>query len=111
MISQFEEIIPRYYPTVADTPETWTVGASTSAWGARLSSESTDTAAEWGVDATSEKWLNVGTGSTRTIASRGSLTQTGGSIQILDIRAGIGASYLQPTGTYEVTIQLTASTH
>lgn len=101
------DTIAAYTPAVANTPETWSVAASASEWGGRLRSSSTDTASEWGTDASSDKWLNIAT-SARTIVTRASRTSVSGSSEIVQFRVEIGASALAPTGTYTVTVTMTA---
>jgi hypothetical protein len=108
MINQYEETIAAYTPAVADVPDTWSIAATDSEWGARLRSSSTDTAAEWGTDGSSDKWLNVRTASARTIVTRSSKTTGGGSDEILQFRVEIGSLKEQPTGNYGVTVVMTA---
>lgn len=107
LISQNEDVISPFTPSVANVPDTWSVAAADSEWGGRVRSTSTDTAAEWGVDGVSPKWLNVGTGSTRTIVSRNSATPLTGSIQIMQFRAEIGSAHFQVNGTYQTTVTFT----
>lgn len=107
LINQYNDVIGPFSPSVADTPDTWSVAASSAAWGARLSSASTDTNAEWGTDGASEKWLNVATAA-RTIVSRATPTSGGGSTEILQFRAEVGPSGFKPTGTYQATVTMTA---
>ena len=102
------DTVAAYTPAVANTPETWSVAAADSEWGARLKSASTDAAAEWGTDSSTEKWLNVAT-SARQIVSRASATGGGGSDEIIDFKVEIGSNYFQPTGTYTVNITITAT--
>jgi hypothetical protein len=103
------DTIAAYTPAVADTPETWSVASDASEWGARLKSASTDAAAEWGTDGTSEKWLNVAT-TPRQIVSRTTETDAAGSSEIVAFKAEIGASKFQPTGSYTVNVTVTATT-
>ncbi len=104
MISQFEDTIGPFSPSVVGVPETWTVAATTSEWGGRLKSSSTDSAVQWGTDLTSEKWLNVGTGSSVLLVNRNSSTAPAGSSEQLQFRAEVGSSKIQPSGTYDVTV-------
>lgn len=106
-MSNGSDTIAAYTPAVANTPETWSVASADSEWGARLKSTSTDTAAEWGTDSTSEKWLDVAT-SARQIVTRG--TETAGSSEIVAFKAEVGASKMQPTGNYTVDITITTTT-
>ncbi len=108
LISQSNETIAPYSPAVAGTPESWTLDPSAAAWGGRLLSASTDTDAMWGVDAISEKWLNVGTGSF-VIVRRTSDTDPSGSFQQIGLRAEVGSSAITPTGLYQTTITVTVS--
>lgn len=107
MISGSDTIGP-YTPASANVPETWSVAAADAEWGGRLRSSSTDVAAEWGTDVTSEKWLNVATAQ-RAIVTRTSRTSVGGSTEIVQFRTEIGASRSQPTGAYSVTVTMTAT--
>lgn len=101
-------VIRPFSPTVTDTPQTWSVAATDSRWGGRLRSTSTDTDVKWGIDNSTDKWLNVGTGS-YTVVSRASRTSVAGSTQILQFRAEVGATAIVPNGVYETTVTLTAS--
>ncbi len=100
------DTIAAYTPSVADTPETWSVAASDSEWGARLKSSSTDTGVEWGTDSTSEKWLNVAT-SARQIVSRN--TETASSSEVVAFKAEVGASKAQATGNYTLNVTITVT--
>ena len=104
------DTIAAYTPAVADTPETWSVAAADSEWGARLKSSSTDTATEWGTDTTDEKWLNVNNAAVRQIVSRNTETDSGGSAETVAFKAQVGASKFQPTGSYTVNVTVTATT-
>ncbi len=107
LISQNEDFIGPFTPPTPNVPATWSVAGADSEWGGRLRSSSTDTAAEWGIDGVSDKWLNVGTGSTRVIASRNSATPLAGSVQIVQFRSEIGGSHFQASGTYQATVTFT----
>ena len=109
-LSSGSDAIAAYTPAIADTPETWSVAAADSEWGARLKSASTDSDVEWGTDDTSEKWLNVNNAAVRQVVSRGTVTPGGGSDEIVDFKVDIGANHFQPTGTYSVNITMTATT-
>jgi hypothetical protein len=102
------DTIAAFTPSVANTPDTWTVAATDSEWGGRVRSTSTDTAAEWGTDASSEKYLNVST-SSRVLVTRTTRTALAGSNEIVQFRAEIGASKIQLPGTYNVTVTMTAT--
>ncbi len=108
MINENEQTIAPFSPAVIGTPETWTIASSTSEWGARLRSASTDTDIKWGTDGASEKWLNVGTGS-YTVVSRASRTSVSGSSQVFQFRAEVGSTKVQPPGSYNVTVEFTAT--
>lgn len=105
-MSNGTDTIAAYTPAVANTPETWSVSTSASEWGGRLKSSSTDTNVEWGTDSTSEKWLNVST-TARQIISRA--TATSGSTENLAFKAEIGSGKVQPTGSYNTDIVITAT--
>ncbi len=100
--------IAAFTPATPNVPDTWTVASADSEWGGRLRSSSTDSAAEWGTDNSTDKWLNVAT-SSRTIVTRGTRTSVAGSSEILDFRGEVGSSHIQPNGTYTVTVTLTAT--
>lgn len=108
LISELENTVAPFHPTVAGTPETWSVAPNDARWGGRLSSTSTDTDPKWGVDGVSEKWLNVGTGS-YTIVTRSTRTSLAGSTQVFNFRAEIGSLKIQRPGTYRATVTFTAS--
>ncbi len=88
-------------------PHAWSIASNTVGWGARLSSNSTDTDAKWGTDNSTEKWLNIGDGN-YSVVRRLSATPLTGSNQIFQYRAEIGASALQQTGLYQATAIFTA---
>lgn len=104
------DTIAAYTPAVANTPETWSVAATDSEWGARLKSVSTDAAAEWGTDTTLEKWLNVNNAAVRSVVTRATETDVAGSNEIFTWQITVGASKFQPTGTYTVNVTATATT-
>jgi len=104
------DTIAAYTPAVADTPETWSVAADASEWGARLKSASDDTETEWGTDDSSEKWLNVNNAAVRQIVDRTTETASSGSNEIVAFKAQVGASKFQPTGSYTVNVTATATT-
>lgn len=108
LISELENTIAPFHPSVAGTPETWSVANNDARWGGRLSSTSTDTDSKWGTDGGSENYLNVGTGS-YTVVSRASRTSVSGSSEVFQFRAEIGSAKIQPAGTYQATVVFTAS--
>lgn len=108
LISTLEDVIEPYAPAVSGTPETWTIPASTSAWGGRLSSDSTIVnTATWGTDGATEKWLNVGTGSY--VVAQTSSQTSGTDTEKIGFRAQIGASKEQPIGTYSTSVTFTVT--
>lgn len=106
LISEFNDTIAPFTPAVANTTETWSVPVADSEWGARVRSVSSDAAAEWGTDASSEKWLNIST-TNRTIITRASSTLQVGSTEIIQFRSEVGNSKIQPSGVYQATVTLT----
>jgi len=106
LISALEHTIAPFSVAVAGTPETWAITAATSEWGGRLKSTSTDADAKWGVDASSEKWLNVGTGS-YVVVSRATRTSVAGSTESIQFRTEVGATRNQPAGTYQTDVTIT----
>ncbi len=106
LISQFNDTVGPFTPTTANVPDTWSVPAGSAEWGARLRSSSADTGVEWGIDGLSEKWLNIRE-SSRTIVVRTAATTQSGSTEILQFRAEVGSSVVQPTGVYRATATFT----
>ena len=102
------DTVAAFTPASANVPDTWSVASTDSEWGSRVRSSSTDTAAEWGTDNSTDKWLNVAT-SSRTVVTRSSRTSLSGSDEILQFRAEVGSTKIQPSGTYTVTVTLTAT--
>ena len=107
--------IAAYTPASAGTPEVWSVASTASEWGARLKSTSTTyDAAKWGTagtDTYAAKWHNVTNSGGFLVANRTSETAGGGDSQIFQFGAEIGSSVLQPTGTYDVDVTITATTN
>lgn len=101
-----------YTPTASGTPETWSVSSTDAEWGAHLGKDSTtvDTGV-WGTADTyaGGKWLDVST-SGFTIATRTTQTSSAGDTEIIWFGVEIGASKLQPSGTYSNHIVFTALT-
>lgn len=93
---------------LAGVPQSWSVANNDARWGARLSSASDDTDAKWGTDGSSEAWLNVGEGS-YPLVTRTTRTDEGGSDEIIQFRAEIGATAIRPNGTYTSSVVMTAS--
>jgi hypothetical protein len=110
--------IGAYTPASAGTPEQWSVESSASEWGARLKSTSTTySSAIWGAAAGSENyaaadvyWHNV-TNSGLTIANRTTETDGSGDTETIIFGAEIGSNKVQPTGTYDVDVTVTATTN
>jgi hypothetical protein len=110
MISASDSVSP-FVPVVAGTPNGWnSMPNNTSWWGGHLGAASTtaDTV-KWGTLDTyvGGKWLNIDT-SDYTIISRGSSTTTSGDDEIIFTGAEVGASKIQPNGTYSVSVTITA---
>ena len=80
-------------------PQAWSVAATESAWGARLSSDSTDDDSKWGTDGGSEKWLNLGDGA-YTVVRRATATPLSGSVEYMEFRGEVGSSKVQTAGVY-----------
>ena len=115
-MSNGTDTIAAYTPATAGTPEVWSVASADSEWGARLSSTSTTTDVKWGTDnqsgidyGTTSKWHNVGT-SSYVLASRSTETAGAGDSEVVNFGAEVGATHLQPTGTYTVNVTMTATT-
>jgi hypothetical protein len=93
---------------LASQPQPWSILAADAAYGARLSSLSTDTnTALWGTNGGTENWLAVGDGS-YPFVRRNSRTTDVGSREIIQYRAQIGSNRWQPTGSYQAPVTITA---
>jgi hypothetical protein len=106
------DTIGGYTPTVTNTPETWSVEASLSEWGAKLNSNSTTyNSTTWGSADTyaGGKWLNVSTTAHQIITKTTETTQSGDN-EIIRFGAEIGSNKFQPTGTYTTNVTMTATT-
>ncbi len=101
-------VIRPFSPAIIGTPQTWAVTANDARWGGRLRSSSTDTDVKWGTDNTTDKWLNVGTGS-YVVVTRTTRTSVSGSTEVFQYRAEVGATAIVPNGLYETTVTLTAA--
>ncbi len=87
----------------------WSIPNSTAYWGARLSSESTDTDGDkWGTDGSSDKWIAVGDGD-YPVVSREAATGMGGSTQVFQLRTEVGSNKVQRDGVYKGILTVTAS--
>jgi hypothetical protein len=62
-----------------------------------------------GSDGAHEGFLNVATGSIVAIAKRTSATDPGGDTEVLKYKVYIPTGVFQPSGTYKVTVQFTAT--
>jgi hypothetical protein len=109
------DTIAAYSPASAGVPETWSVAAANSAWGARVATTSSRYSTWlWGAAAANSdtyaggKWLNVST-SAFDIAS--STVSTVGDNEYVIFGSQIGASKVQPTGTYAVNVTFTVTTY
>ncbi len=108
LISQSNNIIEPLNPSVSDTPEVFTsVSPEDARFAARVSSASTDTAEEWGIDSMTEKWLNIGL-SGRSIVTRTNQTDTEGSNQKIQVKVIVGSTNNIPAGAYTMAVLLTA---
>ncbi len=105
--------IAAYTPETPDVPEAWSIAGTDSEWGARLTSGSTDTDAEWGTDDTvygaGNYFLNVST-TPREIVRRTTETDAAGSDEYIEFGAEVGATKWQPTGVYDIDVIMTATT-
>jgi hypothetical protein len=119
LVSQYEDIIQAFGTGSAfNYTKTWelnpTGNTNDSRWGGRVSSTSSGSDIHpmlWGTDAASEKWARVKTGSTLTIRQSTQESQPGsGDLIKIGFRAAVGATKIQPTGTYKATVTFTATT-
>lgn len=111
LISQHNDLIEPFTPAAAGTPEAWSVNATDAEWGGRVSTDSTTvSAAAWGTDGISERWLNVATGSA-VIVNRPTPTAGSGDSEYIGFRAEIGGGTSRPAGTYSATVIFTAITN
>ncbi len=119
LISQYNDLIQAFGTgSAANYTKAWelnpTGNTNDSRWGGRVSSTSSGSDVApmlWGTDAASEKWARVKTGSTLTIRQSTTNSQTGsGDLIRIGFRAAVGATKVQPTGTYRATVTFTAAT-
>lgn len=106
--------IAAYTPGTPDTPEVWSVAGTDSEWGGHLGASSTTVnTTTWGALDTyaGGKWLNVKNTASFEIANRATETSAGGDSEYIFFGAEVGASKLQPTGTYTVDVTMTATTN
>jgi DNA primase len=124
MLNAQNDPFAAYSPSASGTPETWTIAASTSAWGAKLAATSegynggtggsgyTYPGTGWGMDDTytSGKFLNVSSADPFQIMQKSTETDVDGETQSIMFGAEIGADKIQPTGTYTTQVTITATT-
>lgn len=119
LINQYENIIAAFGTGSArNYTKTWELNpagtTNDSRWGGRVSSTSSGSnlaPMDFGTDASSEKWARISTGSTVTIRTSNAQSQTGsGDLIKIGFRAQVGATKLQPSGTYKATVTFTAAT-
>jgi hypothetical protein len=96
-------------PSVGGTPETFTsVSAADVRWAGRLRSESTTTLGaampDFGTDSSTEKFLNVGTGSAVSITKRTSATSINGDDEYIQFKAIAGSSNVNAASVYKGTV-------
>lgn len=109
LLTDSGQTIDQYAPVVTGTPETWQVASGLSAWGGRLSSDSTTAdASVWGTDGADEKWLNVATGS-YVLIERTSATGLTPDIETIGFRVEVKAPLALTPGTYSAPLYLTAT--
>jgi len=104
------DTIVAYTPAVSETPETWSVAGSASEWGGHLgsASDTVDTSFWGNADSyAAGKWLNIPIANFN-IATRLSKTTAAGDDEIIYFGAEVGASKVQPSGTYSVTVTITS---
>ncbi len=118
LISQYNDLIQAFGTgSAANYTKAWelnpTNNTNDARWGGRVSSTSSGSDVApmlWGTDAASEKWARVKTGSTLTIRQSTHPSQTGsGDLIRIGFRAAVGATKVQPTGTYRTTVTFTAA--
>lgn len=128
MINQFADKIAPFKYNNTNGAETdalaWAIDASDAEWGARLSSTSDSftedhasrqiTSTEWGGAGSdggaNEDYARVASGSSVIFASSTNETVDAGDNVYIGFRTAIGATRYQPTGTYEVLVDFTATT-
>lgn len=105
------------------TPSAWSVSSTTSGWGAKLGASSegygtgtgggdyTYPGSGWGTDDSyaSGNYMDVDVTSSQ-FMQKISETDADGEYQYLVFGAEVGSSYLQPTGTYQQEVTVTATT-
>jgi hypothetical protein len=107
------DTVAAYTPGTSNVPEVWSVAGADSEWGAHVGSTSTSVnTTTWGSADTygAGKWLNVDNAAPFTVATRSTETSGAGDDEIIYFGAEVGASKLQPTGTYTVNVTMTATT-
>jgi hypothetical protein len=115
LISQFEDVIAPFGTGSGNSTAAWSVATTEARWGGRVSSTSSGSTVsgpyDFGTDGGTQKWARVKTGSTVAIRTASVESQHGsGDLIKIGFRAQVGASVVQPTGTYRSTVTFTAST-
>ena len=113
MTNANSDTIAAYTPTSLTVPETWSIAPTASEWGGHLGALSTtpDTTT-WGAADTyaGGKWLQVNDAAGYEIIRRTTDTLSSGDNEIIFFGAEVGSGSFQPTGTYTVTVTMTATT-
>ena len=106
------DTISSYSPISPTTPEPWSINAADSEWGAKLKTGSTTyDAPTWGSQDTytNGNWLNISSSSPYQFISRPSETLESGDDESILFGAQVGADHIQPSGTYEAQVTITAT--
>ncbi len=101
--------IRAYTPGAVRTPETMAV-SNDARWAGRLSSTSTTATGAgitWGNDGLTDRWLNIGTGSSVMIAKRTTRTSVAGDTENIGFRTIIQGAVIVPDDTYKATVTFT----
>lgn len=111
--------IAAYTPVTPSTPETWSVSADDSEWGARLKKSGTTTydATKWGnandgdsYVSSDAKWLNVSPSGYFEIVERTTPTAAEGDDELIQFGAEVGSNRWQIGGDYVVDVVMTVTT-
>lgn len=116
LINQNENIIAAFGTgSASNYTKAWELplGTNDSRWGGRVSSTSSGSnvgSMDFGTDSSSEKWARVSTGSSVTIRQSNTQSQSGsGDLIKVGFRVQVGATKIQPSGTYRTTVTFTAA--